>query len=104
LPVSDIYIIVILYDFCLLPAYFVCIIVDVWNLERPESTFGLFAPWLVTSGAGDSVLQALQFQNMADRRKLPRGAGKSFWTSLMLYKGSVLIWRLIVHFSKVSRC
>jgi hypothetical protein len=31
--VSNIYIIVILYDFCLLPAYLGYVIVNVWNLE-----------------------------------------------------------------------
>jgi hypothetical protein len=32
-----------------------------------------------------------------------RGRYKSFWTSLMLCKGLVSTWRLIVHFWKVSR-
>jgi hypothetical protein len=32
-----------------------------------------------------------------------RGRHKSFWISLMLYKGLVWTWRLIGHFSKVSR-
>jgi hypothetical protein len=31
------------------------------------------------------------------------GRHKSFWTSLMLYKGLVWTWRLIGHFSKVSK-
>jgi len=33
--VSDIYIIVSLYDFCLLPTYFCYVIINVRNLERP---------------------------------------------------------------------
>jgi hypothetical protein len=33
--VSDIYIVLNLYNFCLLPTYFCYVIVNVWNLERP---------------------------------------------------------------------
>jgi hypothetical protein len=40
---------------------------------------GWNAPWKIASGAENFILQALQFQKMAVRHRLPGGAGMSHY-------------------------
>jgi hypothetical protein len=102
--VSNIYIIVILYDFCLLPAYFCQVIVNLRNLERPMQSASRCAPWWVTSGAEDSYFAGAAISTDGCPPQIPRRGGhKSFFTSLRPYKGLVSMWHLTFHFSKVSR-
>jgi hypothetical protein len=75
--VSKIYIFMILYDFCLLLASFCYIVVNVRNFECQMKSAGRCVPLQVTSGAEGSILQALQFQQVAVRHKLPGWTGIS---------------------------
>jgi hypothetical protein len=89
--VSDIYIIMSLYDFCLLPTYFCYVIINVRNLETSDEKCGL-----VCALVGYQWCKGLHFTGatiLTDGYLLqtPKwDRHKSFWTTLMLYKGLVL--------------
>jgi hypothetical protein len=55
------FILMILYDFCLLPAQFCYIIVYIGKVERRMKIANRCAPWKISSGAENIVLHALQF-------------------------------------------
>jgi hypothetical protein len=52
----------ILDDFCLLPAWFCYVIINVRNLESLMHIANWCAPRKIASGAENPILQALQFQ------------------------------------------
>jgi hypothetical protein len=60
--VASIFIFVILDDFCLLPALFCYLIVNVRNLESHRHIADRCVSWEIASGADNPILQALQFQ------------------------------------------
>jgi hypothetical protein len=62
LTTANIWINMILYDFCLLPAQFSDEIINVRNVESHMQFADLCAPWKMSNGAENLVLQALQFQ------------------------------------------
>jgi hypothetical protein len=57
----NMFIIIILYAFCLLPAQFYYIIVYKWKVESSVQTADWYASWKISNGAENLVLQALQF-------------------------------------------
>jgi hypothetical protein len=59
--IANILIILTLYDFCLLPAKFCCVVIYVRNIERHMQYVNRCAPWKIANGAENFVLQALQF-------------------------------------------
>jgi hypothetical protein len=61
---ENICIFMILYDLCLLPAQFHYVIINTRYLESHVQLADRCAPWKITSGAENLVLQALQFQKM----------------------------------------
>jgi hypothetical protein len=63
--IANICIFMILYDFCLFPALFCYIIVYIWKFESHVQIANRCAPWKISNGAENFVLQALQFQQMA---------------------------------------
>jgi hypothetical protein len=58
--VANMSILMILYDFCLLPAQFCHIIVYIWKVESHVQIADRCAPWKISSGA-ETVLKALAF-------------------------------------------
>jgi hypothetical protein len=54
----------ILYDFCLFPAQFCYVILNIWYLESHVNLTDWCAPWKFTNGAANLVLQTLQFQEV----------------------------------------
>jgi hypothetical protein len=73
--IVNILIIMILNDLCLLPALFLYIVIYVRNLESHMQIADRCAPWKVSNGAQNPVLQALQFQQLGFCRKLSGGTG-----------------------------
>jgi hypothetical protein len=67
---ANIVIVMILYDFCLLPAQFCYIIVYTQKFESRVQIVDRCAPWKISNVAENSVLQALEFQGVAVSRKL----------------------------------
>jgi hypothetical protein len=57
----NMYILMILYDFCLLPAQFCYIIVCIQKVESRVQITDRCAPWKISNGAENLVLQVLQF-------------------------------------------
>jgi hypothetical protein len=60
--IANIFILMILYDFCLLPALFCYVIVNVRNLESHMNITDRRAPRKTAKDAKNLILQALQFQ------------------------------------------
>jgi hypothetical protein len=60
--VVNILILMILYDFCLLPAWFCYVIINIQNLESHMHITDQCMPRETTNGAENLILQALQFQ------------------------------------------
>jgi hypothetical protein len=60
--VENIFIFLILDDFCLLPATFFYAILEVWNLASHMHIADRCVSWEIADGAENSILQALQFQ------------------------------------------
>jgi hypothetical protein len=58
---ANVFILVILYDFCLLPAQFYYIIVYIQKVESRVQIVDRCAHWKIFNGAENLVLQALQF-------------------------------------------
>jgi hypothetical protein len=52
----------ILDDFCLLPAWFCYVIINVWHMKRFVHISNLCAFRKIASGAENLILQSLQFQ------------------------------------------
>jgi hypothetical protein len=59
----------ILYDFCLLPAQFCCIIVYMWEAESCVQIEDRCAPWKISNGMQDLVMQALSLISRRDKLK-----------------------------------
>jgi hypothetical protein len=70
-------ILMILYDFCLLPAQFYYIIIYTWKVESCVEIVDLCAPWKVCSRVENLVLQALQFLEVDVCPKFPGGTSIS---------------------------
>jgi hypothetical protein len=60
--IANIFVLMILYDFCLLPALFSYVIVNVRNLESRMHIADWCVPRETVNGAKNLILQALQFQ------------------------------------------
>jgi hypothetical protein len=60
--VANIFIFMNLDDFCLLPARFCYLIINIRNLESHMHIANRYAPRKIANGAENPVLQALQFQ------------------------------------------
>jgi hypothetical protein len=58
---ANMFILVILYDFCLLRAQFCYIVLYIGKLESCVQIMDRCAPWEISSDAEKIVLQALQF-------------------------------------------
>jgi hypothetical protein len=58
---ANMFILMILYDFCLLLAQFCYIIVYIWKVESHVQIADQCAPWKISSGVENLVLQVLQF-------------------------------------------
>jgi hypothetical protein len=58
---ANMFILMILYDLCLLPAQFCYIIVYIRKFESRVQIVDLCAPWKIANGAENLILQALQF-------------------------------------------
>jgi hypothetical protein len=58
---ANMFILMILYDFSLLPAQFCYIIVNIWKVENRLQIMDLCPPWKISNGVENLVLQALQF-------------------------------------------
>jgi hypothetical protein len=90
----------------LLPASYIFLL---YNHRRTESGISDVKRASVCALVSHQSCRGLYFAGSAITKngcppQTPRwGRHKSFWTSLMIYKGSVWTWRLICHFSKVSR-
>jgi hypothetical protein len=61
---KNMFIFTILYDFCLLPAQFYYITVYIRNVESHVQIVVRCAPWKISNGAENLVLQALQFDEV----------------------------------------
>jgi hypothetical protein len=59
----NMFILMILYDLCLLPAHFCFIIVHMRKVESRVQIADRCAPWKISSGAESLVFQALQFKS-----------------------------------------
>jgi hypothetical protein len=57
---ANMLILTILYDFCLSTAQFCYIIIYIWNVSHVQIA-DRYAPWKISSGAENLVMQALQF-------------------------------------------
>jgi hypothetical protein len=57
---TNIFILMILYDFCLSPTQFYCIIVYIRKVESCVQIADRCAPWKIPSGAQNIILHALQ--------------------------------------------
>jgi hypothetical protein len=77
--VRNIYIFMILYDLCSLPAQFPPVILNIRYMENHVQLAKRCAPWKFTNGAENFVLQALQFQEVGICRKFPGGASTSHY-------------------------
>jgi hypothetical protein len=77
--IANILVNVILYDFCLLPAQFSDEIINVRNFESHIQFADRCAPWKISDGAENRVLQALQLQKIGVCRKFPGAAGISHY-------------------------
>jgi hypothetical protein len=55
------FLLMILYDFCLLPAQFCYIIIYMRNVESHVQVTDRCPPWKISNGAVNRVLEALQF-------------------------------------------
>jgi hypothetical protein len=53
---ANVFFLMILYDFCLLPAQFCCIIVYIRTVGRHRQIADRCAPWKISNGAEDHVL------------------------------------------------
>jgi hypothetical protein len=60
--IANIFMFMILYDFCLLPAWFCYVIVNVRNLESHVNIVDRCAPRETANGAENLILHALQFK------------------------------------------
>jgi hypothetical protein len=58
---ANMFILMIVYDFCLLPGQFYYIIVYTWTVESCVQIADRCGPWNIPNGADNLVLQALQF-------------------------------------------
>jgi hypothetical protein len=70
------FILMILYDLCSLPAQFsyTCIIIYIWKVESHVQIAYWCAPLKISCGAENRILQALQFQVVGVCRKFLDGA------------------------------
>jgi hypothetical protein len=59
--IANIFILMILYDFCLLPSQFCYTIVYIRKVENRVQIADRCAPWKISNCAKNLVLQALQF-------------------------------------------
>jgi hypothetical protein len=59
--IAYIFIIMILHDFCLLPALFCYVVIYIRNFQRHMQIANRCAPWKIANGVENSVWQALQF-------------------------------------------
>jgi hypothetical protein len=78
--VRNIRIVMVLYDFCLWPAYFGYMIVYIRKFVIHLQIANGCAPWKISNGAENFVLQSLQFEYMVVCRKPPGGANISHGT------------------------
>jgi hypothetical protein len=60
--IANIFVFMIYYDFCLQPAWFCYVIVNIRNLESHMHNADGFAPRETANGAKNLILQTLQFQ------------------------------------------
>jgi hypothetical protein len=58
---ANIFNLMILYDFCLLPAQFYYIIIYTWKIESRVQITDWCAHWNISNGVENFVLQVLQF-------------------------------------------
>jgi hypothetical protein len=77
--ISNIFIFMILDDFCLLPALFCYVIINVWNLESHMQIADQCAPREFANCAENLILSALQLQEMSFCRKFPGGTSISHY-------------------------
>jgi hypothetical protein len=59
---ANMFILMILYDLCWLPAQFCCVIVYIRKVESCVQIADRCTPWKIPSGTKNLVLQALQFK------------------------------------------
>jgi hypothetical protein len=59
--IANMFILVILYAFCLLPAHFCYAVVYIWKVDSCMQITDWCAPWKISSGMENLVLQAVQF-------------------------------------------
>jgi hypothetical protein len=78
--IGNIFVVMILYDFCLLPAWFCYVFVNVRNLES-HMHIDRCAPCKTVNGAKNLNLQTLQFQYIGFCRKFPGGTSVSHYRS-----------------------
>jgi hypothetical protein len=76
---ANIFILMILYDFCLLPAQFCYIIIYIRNVESRVQIADLCAPLKISSGVENLVLQAL-----LSGRRLPLAPRRGKHESLLI--------------------
>jgi hypothetical protein len=57
---ANMFILLILYDFCLLPAQYFCIIIYIWKVENRVQIANRCPPWKISNCAENIVLHALQ--------------------------------------------
>lgn len=76
--VANICIFMILYDFCLFPAYFSYTVIYERKFESHLEITNRCAPWKVASCTENPALQSLQFHEMCIRRKFPGGTNKIY--------------------------
>jgi hypothetical protein len=69
------------------------------NFESHKQIAGRYAPWQITNGAEDLVLQTLQSLKRAVCRKLPGGAGVGHDGPNQCFV-VIMYWRLSDHFTK----
>jgi hypothetical protein len=60
--VANIFLFMILDDFCLLPAWFCYVIINIWHMKSHMHISNRCAPRKIVNGAEIPILQALQFQ------------------------------------------
>jgi hypothetical protein len=79
--IANIFIFMILDDFCLLPAWFCHVIIDLQNLESHMHTVDRCTPLKIDNSVENLILQALQFQKMSFCHKVPGGTSISNYRS-----------------------
>jgi hypothetical protein len=85
---TNIIILMIEYDRCMLPAQFCYIIVYIRKVENRVQIADRCVPWKISNGAENLVLQALQFQEVGVRRKFPGGASiGNYWSNQRSMEG-----------------